>query len=159
MILDGDKSSKGGGVSKEWSRIQDDYYRRAGAPPPGKQKRTGTRWQTKFILQLWEQWEDRWNERNKTLHGKDAATRTQALRRETHRQLEVIYQQRPMMEPQVQALLHESPSAHAQQSVTTARNWIATNRNLFRTSVRRVKARALRGVRSIRTYFQPGNWG
>jgi hypothetical protein len=79
--------------------------------------------------------------------------------RETQRQLEGIYQQRHMMEPQVQALLQDSPEDHVQQSVTKTRNWIFTNRRLFRQSVRRVKASALRGVRSFRTYFQPGKGG
>ena len=63
------------------------------------------------------------------------------------------------MEPHVQALLHASPEDHAQHSVTTVRNWIATNRSVFQQSVRRVKAKALQGVRSIRTYFQLGNGG
>jgi exonuclease III len=147
-----------GRFSKEWSRIQDESYGR-NRPPPGKQKRTGMRWQTRFILKIWEQWDDRWSDRNKTLHGQDATTRNQALRRETQRQLDGIYQQRQMMEPQVQALLLDSPEDHVQQSVTTTRNWISTNRRLFRQSVRRVKASALRGVRSLRTYFQPGNGG
>ena len=147
-----------GRFSLEWSLIQDAAYRR-GQAPEGQQKRTGNRWQTKFILRIWEKWDDRWADRNKSLHGHDASTRTQALRRETQRQLDVIYQQRNLMEPQVQALLQESPTDHAQQSVATTRNWIATHSTLFRRSVRRVKTRVLRGVRSITTYFQPGNGG
>ena len=124
-----------------------------------QQKRTGLRWQTKLILKIWEHRDDRWTDRNSTLHSHDTNTRNQALRREATRQLERIYRDRNLMEPQVQALLHDSPDDHAQHSVTTVRNWIATNRNLFKQSVRRVKTKALQGVRSIRTYFQPGNGG
>jgi exonuclease III len=147
-----------GRFSREWSKIQDMAYTRA-PPPEGQQRRTGDRWQVKFILKLWDEWDARWTDRNKALHGHNTATRTQAMRRETQRELENIYRQRPFMEPQVQALLLESPEAHTTQPVSTTRNWIATNRSVFRNSVRRVKTRALRGVRSIRTYFQPSNGG
>jgi hypothetical protein len=41
-----------GRFSNEWSGIQDSTYRRAPPAPDGKQKRTGTRWQAKFILKF-----------------------------------------------------------------------------------------------------------
>ena len=145
-----------GRFSCEWSKIQDMAYTRA-LPPEGQQRRTEDRWQVKFILKIWDEWDARWTDRNKALHCHNTAKRTQAMRRETQRELETIYRQRPFMEPQVQALLLESPDVHTTQPVSTTRNWIATNRNVFRNSVRRVKTRALRGVRSIRTFFQPSN--
>jgi hypothetical protein len=147
-----------GRFSREWAPIQDASYSRA-PPPDGQQKRTGLRWQTKFILKIWEDWDDRWSDRNKALHGHDAATRSQAMRRETRRHLDSIYREREFMEPHVQALLLNSPEAHAAQSVSTTRNWIATHQAMFRNSVRRVKARTLLGMRSIRSHFQPGIGG
>jgi hypothetical protein len=105
-------------------------------------------------------WNARWTDRNKALpHGHNTDTRIQAMRRETQRELKDIFRQQPFMEPHVQALLLESPEAHTTQPVSTTRNWIATNRTVLRNSVCRVKTRALRGVRSIRLYFQPSNGG
>ena len=147
-----------GRFSNEWSKLQDAEYKRS-RPPEGQQKRTGDRWQVKFIIKIWDEWDARWSERNKALHGHNATTRTQAQRRETQRQLEEIYSQRNFMEPQVQALLLASPEAHRTQPVSTTRNWIATNRTVFKNSVRRVKTRVIRGMRSIRSYFQPGIGG
>ena len=101
-----------GRFSKAWSKVQDEAYSRS-PPPEGKQKRTGDRWQVKFIIKIWDEWEARWSDRNKALHGHNAATRTHAMRRETQRQLEAIYSQREFMEPHVQELLLDSPEEHA----------------------------------------------
>ena len=147
-----------GRFSNEWSKVQDATYKRS-QPPEGQQKRTGDRWQVRFIIKIWDEWDACWSERNTALHGHNATTRTQAQRRETQRQLEEIYSQRSFMEPQVQALLLASPEAHTTQTVSTTRNWIATNRNVFKNSVRRVKTRAIRGMRSIQSYFQPSIGG
>ena len=81
------------------------------------------------------------------------------MRRETRRQLDNIYRDRELMEPDIQTLLHESPEAHAEDPVSTTRNWIATHQTLFRNSIRRVKNRALLGMRSISSYFQSRNGG
>jgi hypothetical protein len=108
---------------------------------------------------MWTSWEQRWADRNKALHGHDAVTRAQAQRREVQRQLDLVYQQRPFMEPSVQELVMENAEAHTAQPLTHTRNWLAPNAGLFKESIRRVKKRALTGVRSIRTYFQPSNNG
>ena len=63
------------------------------------------------------------------------------------------------MEPSVQELLIENAEAHNEQPLTHTRNWLAQNAGLFKESIRRVKKKALTGVRSIRTYFQPSNNG
>ena len=149
-----------GRFSCEWSTLQNASYSRA-PPPDGQQKRTGLQWQTKFILKIWEGWDERWSDRNKALHGHDAATRSQAMRRETRRHLlDNIYRDRKFMEPHVQAFLQDSPEAHAAQSVSTTRNWIATHQAMFRnTSVRRMKARTLLRMQLIRSYFQPSIGG
>ena len=66
------------------------------------------------------------------------------------------------MEPRVQSLLLENVEAHEEQPHHVTKNWLRINQAIFKASVRRVKTLALRGVRSIRTYFtatgdNPGN--
>ena len=147
-----------GRYGTEWCRIQNAAYLNR-PEPPGVRKRTGEQWQVKLIVTMWTSWEQRWADRNKALHGHDAVTRAQAQRREVRRQLDLVYQQRPFMEPSVQELLMENAEAHTAQPLTQTRNWLAQNAGLFKESIRRVKKKALTGVRSIRTYFQPSNNG
>jgi hypothetical protein len=86
--------------------------------------------------------------------------RNEAIRQEVRRQIETIYQHRHLMEPSAQELLFDQPEDHDRQQLTTTRNWLAQQHaTLFKESIRRAKARALRNVRSIRTYFQPANGG
>jgi hypothetical protein len=94
-----------------------------------------------------------WKIRNQALHGYDDRTRNEAERREIFRTLEEIYRNRHDFEPSVQGLLHPTIEAHHQEPLWVTRNWISINRSLMQESMRRVRTMALRGVRSIRTYF------
>ena len=143
-----------GRFSSEWSKVQQAQYNRLPPPQEGQRKRTGDQWQAQLIVTIWKAWDKRWVERNKAAHGHDAATRQHALRRDVQRQLEKIYSQRHLMEPSAQALLHASPTDHQEHQLATTRNWLAQNTALFTASIRRVKRKAIQGVRSIRTYFQ-----
>ena len=143
-----------GRFSREWSKIQQAHYNRLPPPLEGQRKRTGDQWQAQLIVTIWKSWDKRWVKRNKAAHGHDATTRQQALRRDVQRQLEKIYRQRHLMEPSAQSLLHSSPTDHQDQQLATTRNWLAQNTALFTESIRRVRQKAIQGVRSIRTYFQ-----
>ena len=148
-----------GRFGSEWSKVQNDAYSRRPQNSDDKIKRTGAKWQTQLIVHIWTQWESAWNERNTALHGHNLTTKNEAIRRDVRRQLEVIYQNRNMMEPSVQELLLESPMDHDQQQLTTTRNWLAMHGPVFRESIRRVRNNALQNVRSIRSYFLPTGGG
>jgi hypothetical protein len=63
--LDGSKSSKAGSVltNEPWQWIQNDYYYQHWKNT--KYKQTGIRWQTNFILAIWELWHyEVWELRN-----------------------------------------------------------------------------------------------
>jgi hypothetical protein len=57
------------------------------------------------------------------------------------------------MEPSVQTLLLETPDAHDAYPMHVTKNWLLMHSATFSESIKRVKTRALRGVKSIRTYF------
>ncbi len=76
-----------------------------------------------------------------------------AERAEIQRQLNILYAQRPMMEPQVQQLLLASPEAHIRYPLKVTKNWLQMNATTFSESVKRVKTRALQGMRLIRSYY------
>ena len=150
-----------GRFSQEWSVIQQAQYHRLRSTPQsqGQRKRTGDRWQAQLIGTIWKAWDRRWAARNKAVHGHNATTRQQAIRREVQRQLDTIYQQKGMMEPSVQELLYDSPEDHQLRSLHTTRNWLAQHTAVFKESIKRVRTRAIQGVRSIRSYFQPSSNG
>jgi hypothetical protein len=108
-----------------------------------------------IITVIWEQWYVLWKFRNDDVHGKDAAAKAIAEKREVSRQLTTIYDQRTHMEPSAQSLLFPDIRTHLEQPPWVIQNWITINGPVFMTSVRKVKAKAIRNVRSIRTYFAP----
>ena len=140
-----------GRFSNEWQRIQNDYYYRY--RNKAKFRRTGIMWQKQLILTMWAGWYDVWKMRNEQVHGSTAETRAQADRRDTERQLTAIYASRNLLEPRVQELLAPDLESHLQRPANVTRNWLAMTGPVVRDSMRRVKRAALRGVRSIRTYF------
>jgi hypothetical protein len=111
------------------------------------------RWQVGLIQTIWEKWYQLWISRNEEVHGKDVSSRHNAERAEIQRQLNILYAQRPMMEPQVQQLLLASPEAHIRYPLKVTKNWLQMNATTFSESIKRVKTRALQGMRSIRSYY------
>ena len=145
-----------GRFSTQWGLLQDDYlYRTHAKCPSTTTKITGTQWQTKLILHIWEQWRGVWKLQNESLHWKDTTRRATAEAKEIKRRLEEIYDLRGHMEPSAQALLCGGIQQHLQKPLWMAHNWFQIPVPLFQASMRRVKARAIQGVRNIRTYFGP----
>lgn len=137
-----------------WCEFQAQHYQRLYHGRRSTSARwTGERWQVSLITTIWEQWQQLWTSRNQNLHGRDALGQRTAERRELRRQLERIYSQRSLMEPRVQNLLLDNVEAHEEAPHYVTKNWLKINQAIFQASVRRVKTLALRGVRSIRTYF------
>ena len=146
-----------GRFSNEWGDLQDDHYAqtRAEAAYDKKKikKQTGQRWQVAIIGLLWDQWWAVWESRNKDLHGADAHSRSQAETREVHRTLRELYDLRPRLSTEVQALLYAEVTEHYDKPNWTNKNWIAIHEPLLRADVKRVATRIQAGVRSIRQFL------
>ena len=138
---------------KAWSQVQDRHLSRH--QPSRSKNLTGEKWQTSLILFVWDKWYTLWKQRNQELYGSDTRTRDQAASRDLRRQLENIYRHRQLYEPHVQQLLYPNATDHDQHPTITTRNWLSTNNQIFTESLRRVRKRALSGVRSLRSYFHP----
>ena len=145
-----------GRFSAEWSRIQGDFYFRTRNDPGRSHKLTGKGWQVKIITTIWKHWRTLWKQRNHDVFGHDAATVALAERKEVHRRLNQIYDQKTQMEPSAQSLLCADIQAHLQQPTWVVKNWLTIYSPLFRTSIIRARTQATRGVRSIRSYFGTG---
>jgi hypothetical protein len=139
----------------EWCRHQQQYFASHHDAHDDLHRRS-LLWQASIIKFCWQQWYMLWKARNQDVHGHDLRTQTEASKREVRRQLSDIYRNRTMYDTQVQQLLHRDVSDHDQHTLSVTKNWLSANIPIFRESYRRVKQRALRGVRSIREYFGTG---
>jgi hypothetical protein len=113
-----------GRFCKQWGDIQGEHLYQIRQQLPNKHN-TGQTWQVAVISLLWDQWHDVWVLRNKAVHGKDAATRAIAEKREVARSLAMIYEQPYHMEPSMQDLLHPDIATHLAESTSVIKNWIA----------------------------------
>jgi hypothetical protein len=105
---------------------------------------------------LWQQWFLLWATRNKELHGADSRSQSQAERRVVERTLIDIFDIRTThMEPSVQKLLHRDITEHFSKTMAYNKNWLAVYGPLVKMSIRRAKAKASQGVKSLRHYFGP----
>ena len=93
--------------------------------------------------------------RNEELHGRDTISTERAERQEIKRALKEVYELRPQLEPRVQDLLMRNEQDHMQRPLWVTRNWLAVNAPAIQESARRVKSKAIKGVKSIRSYFAP----
>jgi hypothetical protein len=144
-----------GRFSQEWARIQDDYYARLRTQRGSNDRRSGLTWQKLLITQVWTAWSTLWKLRNEELHGRDTISTERAERQEIKRALKEVYELRPQLEPRVQDLLMRNEQDHMQRPLWVTRNWLAVNAPAIQESARRVKSKAIKGVKSIRSYFAP----
>ena len=147
-----------GRFSTQWGFLQACYEKGDIAESRGILSHQGSfdgQWTAKMIQVIWEWWRKVWGSRNADLHGHDTTTRQQAKRLEVRRQLHNLYAQRHLLEPSVQSMLLDNAELHHIQPLFATKNWLRMNEEQFRGSIRRVKRMALRGVRSIRSYFNP----
>ena len=142
-----------GRFSWEWSDTQDDFYATRQDINP-KKRLTGLRWQSAIINTLWDQWYALWEMRNRDVHGANKTQQARVERTNALRTLRELYSLRPHVEPSVTSLLMRDIRDHAANPTWQIRNWIATNESIIRASYRHVKKKAIKGMRSIREYFQ-----
>jgi hypothetical protein len=156
-----------GRMSKEWARLQDDYYynskQRMESRAPGtrtttssatRYTRNGTGWTCEIIVTLWDQWYKVWTLRNSVIHGHDQETRVKHQIEVDQQRLQTIYRHRQQLEPSVQDLLFPTIDEHQRiYGPQAIRNWLSINEPVFIQSIKNVKKRAIQGVRSMRAYF------
>ena len=141
-----------GRFSGEWETLQETYYVTRPEYHP-KKSRKGDRWQSAVIRKVWDSWYKLWDQRNQDVHGADEKHHALIERREATRKLNELYALRHYYEPSARDLLMKDVRDHEIKSTWHIRNWIATNEPILLASYRRVKKRALSGIRSILQYF------
>jgi exonuclease III len=143
-----------GRLTRHWDSIQCRYIQRLNATMPRGKQFSGTGWTAKLIDIVWESWWKLWEIRNQKVHGVTQAQQQQKQHEKVIAELCEIYENRNNYEPRVQDMLFETVEEHSQHSYRDVHNWLAVNRKIFQQSATEVQRRAIRGVRSIRMYFQ-----
>jgi len=141
-----------GRLSCEWSRHQDDFLQ---SQRLRSKSRSGKLWSTTVITCLWKQWLEVWTSRNDIIHGHDETTRRLVLRNKAEWQIRKVYKNRELYLPRDRDFLFETVEEHLTQSTTSLLNWFSTYQPMFAHSALQAKKHAIKGVRSIRSYFQP----
>jgi hypothetical protein len=104
---------------------------------------------------IWEEWTLIWTIRNQVIHGHNQTSRLNIQRFEAETELRAIYDDRELLLPADQDHLFDDVNTHLAYSTNSIRNWLNTYQGLFTDSISKAETRALDGVRSIRSYFQP----
>ena len=86
-------------------------------------------------------------------HDNTSRLNIQCLEAET--ELHAIYDERNLLLPADQDHLFDDVNTHLAYSTNSIRNWLNTYQGLFTDSISKAKKRALDGVCSIQSYFQP----
>ncbi|KAI2499414.1 hypothetical protein MHU86_15059 [Fragilaria crotonensis] len=116
---------------------------------------TGQRWQINLIKFIWNQWFLLWSSRNQDVHGADADTRRRIERDLVLNEIRQLHDAKHQMEPRVQELLPHNVSEHLAQPTQLNKNWLNIHGPTMRESIKRATALAIRGTRSIRSFFKP----
>ena len=109
-----------GRFSKEWTKAQD---RHAGSQDPTK---SGQTWLTGLVQTMLQQWFNLWEVRNQDLHGHDAQSRADALKRQAIREITLIYEKyKGNIRPEDDAnVFNKDLNQRTQMTTTAMRMWI-----------------------------------
>jgi hypothetical protein len=139
--------------SAQWSIIQGGYM---GDDVTQGRSPMGDRWNVAVIQELWGLWFELWTSRNAAVHGIDEATQRAAELAVVTRRMRNVYAQENLVEANIGHIFSVSMEHRLAKGVVYAKNWLAIHESLVHNSVKKATARAIRGVRSLRTYF-PGH--
>jgi hypothetical protein len=131
------------------------YYARLRTQRGSNDRQSGLTWQKLFIAQVWTACCTLWKLRNEELHGRDKVSTDRAERQEIKRALQEVYELGPQREPHLQELLMRNEQDHMQRPRWVTWNWLAVNTPAIQESACRMQSKAIKGVRSIRSYFAP----
>jgi hypothetical protein len=84
----------------------------------------------------------------------DVSTKATAERKEVERSLTAVYDLKMHLEPSVQRLLCKEISDHFAKPLWYNKNWLVVHRPFILACLKRVKEKAIQGVKSIRHYFE-----
>jgi hypothetical protein len=142
-----------GRFGRAWGEYQERHYSQAAEQSRAK-VHTGQLWQKNMIMFIWAKWFLLWSMRNQDVHGADENTRRQLERAAVISEIRELHDARSRMEPRVQGLLPQDLGDHISQSTWINVNWLRIHGPTMRESIQRAKELAIRGTRSIQSYFK-----
>jgi hypothetical protein len=108
-----------------------------------------------ILSKIWEEWTLIWTIRNQVIRGHDQTSRLNIQRLEAKTEPRALYDDRKLLLPANQDHLFDDVDTHLAHSTNSIQNWLNTYQGLSTNSISKAKKRALDGIRSICSYFQP----
>jgi hypothetical protein len=136
-----------GKLSKQWTALQYKYASRHGFLQESRH------WTTWLIHYLAHRSFSIWDTPNKSRHGHDHATTTQAKTIQVHRDITVMYHLRDSVLPADRDLFCSSLDTHLARPLSTLKGRLAINKDLILWSVRTAKLQSKSGTRPLSNYF------
>ena len=137
-----------GKFSTEWSTLQYFYAKRYGL------LKASEGWIITLIRLLANASYRLWEIRNDCRHGKDDATKRQALQEQTHREIRCIYLLQPAVLAQDRQLFRSNVDVHLSETIPQQRSWLLHNKKLIVHSVKVAAAQAKLQTHQIKHFFE-----
>jgi hypothetical protein len=83
--------------------------------------RDGAFWSRSILAHIFSKWLLLWDARNKSVHGNDSISRSQAKHNQAIRELEILYSHRHLVLQRDRSLYFESLDLHREQSTKSIR--------------------------------------
>jgi hypothetical protein len=138
-----------GRMTNSWQRMQQYHY--SGLRPV--KGRDGAFWTRSIISHIFSEWLLLWDARNKSVHGNDTTSRSQAKHDQAIRELEILYSYRHQVLQRDRSLYFDSIELHREQPTKSIRQWLNTYKDLLLHSLKEAKIKSLLHVRPITSYF------
>jgi hypothetical protein len=140
-----------GRITTSWQRMQQYHY--SGLRPV--QGRDGASWSRSILAFIFSEWLLLWDSRNKSVHGNDSVSRSQAKHNQAIRELEILYSFRHQVLQRDRSLYYDSIELHRAKPTQSIRQWLNSYRDLLLHSLKEAKVKSLLHVRPITSYFNP----
>jgi hypothetical protein len=113
----------------------------------------GNKWNVVIIKEIWDTWLILWKARNAIIHGKDDASRRAAEVTMIRRRIQLVYALESRVEPILASVFNTPLDVLWTKGLTFLKNWLAVYEKRLYDSADRQRARDVRGMRPLETYF------
>ena len=139
-----------GRFSLQWSILQQAHL---SSRRPIVKGRSGNHWTQSIATSILKDWLTLWTQRNQDRHGIDTAHRTHLLKEQTLRELDVLYNMKPLVLHRDRDLFFQNYTQHKEKPTHLIRQWINTYRPVLLKSAKDAKLHSIFNVRNLVSYF------
>ena len=111
------------GWTKEWHRLHARYLKEG--DPEAASPEKALQWASGLVRKIWDHWFVMWTDRNKTRHGRDAATRHAAERAQAIHEIRQLYTCQYAVDEEYTFIFHTPLAELLKQTTPRLQQWIS----------------------------------